>query len=124
MFNPVAQKGHTAAKWIGIAALLLLASNLLSRQITRTAERRSPPAWRFIEVDGVWLYYVEKGSGQPVVLLHGQGALLQDFTQTLFEPLAKQYRVIAFDRPGYGYSSRRSGVVWTLNGRRSFFGQH
>jgi hypothetical protein len=37
MFNSVAQKGHTAAKWIGIAALLLFASNLLCRQITRTA---------------------------------------------------------------------------------------
>lgn len=64
-------------------------SHLVSRYISWSAERRFPPIGKFIEVDGVRLHYVEKGSGPALVLLHGQGALLQDFTQTILEPLAK-----------------------------------
>ena len=59
------------------------------------------------------LHYVERGTGQPVVLLHGNGGMIQDFESSgLIEQAAKSYRVIAFDRPGYGHSSRPRDVVW------------
>ncbi len=45
--------------------------------------------------------YVKKGSGNPIVLIHGDGALVQDFIVSgLMEALAMRCRVIAFDRPG------------------------
>ena len=59
-----------------------------------------------VTVDGVALNYVSAGSGQPVVLLHGNPGSLHDFTLSLFERLAESYHVFAFDRPGHGHSER------------------
>lgn len=51
------------------------------------------------------LHYVESGFGPSVVLLHGLGAMLEDFQLAgLFTLAAKQFRALAFDRPGYGHS--------------------
>ena len=68
----------TAAK-IGLAAAALGAAALFNRQQTRQAEAETPPAGKFVEVDGVRLHYVEKGDGPVLVLIHGMGALVQDF---------------------------------------------
>lgn len=94
------------------AALAVLA--LWSRQRGKAAERRYPPSGGFVEVDGVRLHYVERGSGPAVVLLHGNGSSAADFVGCgLVEALASRYRVVAFDRPGFGYSERPRGRRWT-----------
>src|SRR5690348_9916886 len=78
------------------------------------AEQRHPPTGRFIDVDGVRLHYVEKGDGEPVVLLHGNVVMLQDFVASgVVDALARRYRVIAFDRPGFGYTTRPHNREWT-----------
>src|SRR5215210_4561224 len=81
---------------------------------TRQAERDNPPLGKFIEVDGVRLHYLVRGQGQPLVLLHGNGTMIQDFdTSGLVDLASEHYRVIVFDRPGYGYSARpRGGKTW------------
>ena len=77
------------------------------RERTREAERAHPPLGRFVSVDGVRLHYVVEGSGPPLVLLHGLGSMVEDFVLSgLVREAAKRYRVIAFDRPGYGHSER------------------
>lgn len=98
---------------VGIGAALA-AMALFVRYRTRQAERQNPPAGRFIEVDGIRLHYVERGEGQPVVLLHGNGTMAQEFDISgLLGLAADKYRVIAFDRPGYGYSQRSRGKIWS-----------
>lgn len=78
------------------------------------AERRHPPKGRFMNVDGVRLHYIERGSGTPVVLFHGNGALVEDMLASgLVERLARQHRVIVIDRPGFGYSARPRTRLWT-----------
>jgi pimeloyl-ACP methyl ester carboxylesterase len=52
---------------------------------------------------------VEQGAGPSVVLVHGASGNLRDMTLSLAERLAAQHRVLAFDRPGYGYSERPTG---------------
>jgi pimeloyl-ACP methyl ester carboxylesterase len=97
----------------GIVATLA-ASAVLNRVLAKKAERRNPPIGRFITVDGVRLHYVERGTGSPLVLLHGNGSMIQDFVSSgLVDLAAKTYRVIAFDRPGFGYSERPRSTVWT-----------
>jgi pimeloyl-ACP methyl ester carboxylesterase len=87
---------------------------LVNRQLANKAERDNPPAGRFLEVNGVRLHYVERGSGDPLVLLHGNGSMIQDFESSgLIDLAAKNYRVIVFDRPGFGHSDRPRNVVWT-----------
>jgi pimeloyl-ACP methyl ester carboxylesterase len=91
-----------------------VASALLNRWLAQKAERRNPPLGRFITVDGVRLHYVERGTGTPLVLLHGNGTMIEDFQSSgLIDLAAKKYRVIAIDRPGFGYSERPRRTVWT-----------
>ena len=73
------------------------------------AERKNPPIGTFIECDGVRLHYLDRGdpTAPCVVLLHGNGSMIQDFTISgLVDLLARRNRVLCFDRPGFGYSQR------------------
>lgn len=100
--------------WIAAAAVGLAASALLLRAKTRAAESEYAPLGQFIEVDGVRLHYVVRGEGQPLLLLHGNGSSILDLECSgLLDRAAERYQVIAFDRPGYGYSTRPRSTVWT-----------
>jgi pimeloyl-ACP methyl ester carboxylesterase len=99
-----------AAATVGALAI----SALVNRHLARNAEKDNPPAGQFLEVNGVRLHYVERGAGTPLVLLHGNGSMIQDFESSgLIDLAAKNYRVIVFDRPGFGHSDRPRSVVWT-----------
>ena len=103
---------YAVASAITIGALAALA--LVNRNLAKKAEQANPPAGRFLDVNGVRLHYVERGSGEPLVLLHGNGSMIQDFESSgLIDLAAKDYRVIIFDRPGFGHSDRPRNVVWT-----------
>ena len=98
----------------GVVIAALTAMVLLNRHLAKKAERENPPEGRFIEVNGVRLHYVERGTGHPVVLLHGNGSMIQDFECSgLVDLVAKDHRAIVFDRPGFGHSERPRSVVWT-----------
>jgi pimeloyl-ACP methyl ester carboxylesterase len=97
-----------------VAGLGLAASFLYVRAKTQQAESENPPRGRFVSVDGVRLHYIERGQGPALVLLHGNGVAADDFENSgLIEHAAQHYRVIAFDRPGFGYSDRPRSRVWT-----------
>lgn len=100
------------ASTIAIAALA--AAAFVNRYLSNKAERDNPPVGRFLEVNGVRLHYVERGTGDAVVLLHGNGSMIQDFESSgLIDLAAKDFRVVVFDRPGFGHSERPRGTVWT-----------
>lgn len=95
------------------AAAVLAGTALWAQQSARSAERRFPPAGRFVDVDGVRIHYLELGAGPPVVLLHGNGVTSADFIGCgLARALARKHRVIAFDRPGFGYTGRPRQGLW------------
>lgn len=97
-----------------LGAIGLAASFFYVRARTRQAERDNPPQGKFVEVDGVRLHYLDRGAGPTLVLLHGNGVYSKDFeTSGLLQRAAEHYRVIAFDRPGFGYSDRPRTTVWT-----------
>lgn len=108
---------HSLSKrTLGFAAagIALAGAALITRTAARRAERANPPQGKLIEVDGARLHYTGHGQGEPVVLLHGLGTMIQDFeTSGLRDLAAEKYRVIAFDRPGYGHSTRPRGRRWT-----------
>ena len=63
---------------------------------------------------GARLHYVERGAGDAVALLHGNGSMIQDFESSgLIDQIAENNRVIVFDRPGFGHSTRPRSVLWT-----------
>jgi pimeloyl-ACP methyl ester carboxylesterase len=98
----------------GSAVAALAGSAIFNRANARRAEARTPPLGSFVEVDGIRLHYVERGAGPVVVLLHGNGVMLQDFVVSgVIDHAAENHRVIAFDRPGFGYSDRPRSRAWT-----------
>lgn len=67
-----------------------------------------------VVVDGVKLNYVSAGSGRPVVLIHGNPGSVEDYTLAVVGRLSQSYSVVAFDRPGHGYSERRDSMQTTV----------
>ena len=55
----------------------------------------------FVEADGFRIRYMEAGDGAPLVHLHGAGGLRLTPGHDL---LSRQFRVIAFEMPGFGQS--------------------
>jgi hypothetical protein len=93
--------------------ILLVIGNLI---FSRLAERKNPPIGSFIECDGVRLHYLDYGEATNpcVVLLHGNGSMMQDFViNGLVDLLARDHRVLCFDRPGFGYSQRPRSRIWS-----------
>ena len=62
----------------------------------------------FVEIDGVRIHYQEKGTGTPLVLLHGFTSSTYTW-KDVFEPLSKNFRVIAIDLKGFGFSGKPDG---------------
>jgi pimeloyl-ACP methyl ester carboxylesterase len=57
-----------------------------------------------------------------VLLLHGNGAIAEDFVVSgLYSRLAEHHRVIAVDRPGFGYSERPRSQIWTPKAQADLF---
>ena len=80
------------------------------------AEPVHRPPGRFVEVDGVRVHYIARGKGRPVVLVHGNGTMAEDFVISgLVDQLATRYRVIAIDRPGFGHTDRPRWRIWTAS---------
>jgi pimeloyl-ACP methyl ester carboxylesterase len=96
-------------------AIVLVAAAVLSLSLARWAEEQHPSSGRFLTVNGVRLHYTDSGgSGVPVVLIHGNTVTFEDWQLSGVSAKAEQrYRVIAFDRPGFGYSQRPRLKLWT-----------
>jgi pimeloyl-ACP methyl ester carboxylesterase len=63
---------------------------------------------RFADIDGVRIHYQEKGTGTPLVLIHGYTSSTYSW-KDVFEPLSKNFRVIALDLKGFGFSGKPDG---------------
>lgn len=79
------------------------------------AETTYPPEGRILDMgDGLRVHAVVMGEGPDLVLIHGASGNARDMTFGLAPRLADRYRVIAFDRPGLGYSDRINETGATL----------
>ncbi len=56
--------------------------------------------------DDVELYYEDHGAGKPVVLIHGYPLSGSSWEKQLPALLSAGYRVITYDRRGFGKSSQ------------------
>jgi pimeloyl-ACP methyl ester carboxylesterase len=101
-------RGHVQwrnAALVGAAGLA--ASAVLVHYLARRAEARHRPIGRFTTIGKTDIHYVDRGSGPPVVLLHGNGGMVDELEASgLIGQLAESHRVIALDRPGFGLSTR------------------
>src|SRR5213075_2388200 len=56
--------------------------------------------------DGIYIFYKDWGSGQPIVFSHGWPLSSDDWDAQMMFFLNKGFRVIAHDRRGHGRSSQ------------------
>lgn len=70
---------------------------------------RFPAHGQLVEAGGEQIHFRICGSGPDLVLLHGASGNLRDMESALMAGLSRQFRVIAMDRPGLGWSSDRGG---------------
>lgn len=89
----------------------------------RRVETALPPRGSFIEVAGARIHYLDKGSGPAIVILHGLGGQMGNFTYALLERLTDDFRVILMDRPGSGYSTRARGATGRLTEQAAIVAQ-
>ncbi len=60
------------------------------------------------------IHYLEAGVGEPLLLIHSLGQSLYTW-RNVFAELSDNYRVIAIDLPGHGYSSRPDTFQYTAD---------
>lgn len=96
-----------------IIALVGLAAAAGAAYVDRRASAREaaietafPPIGQIISVNGRAVHVLVQGSGPDLVLIHGASGNLRDFSFALIDQLADHFRVLAFDRPGLGYTER------------------
>jgi len=58
----------------------------------------------WVDVNGIDIYYVEEGTGQPFVFLHGNSSCSEAWFQQ-FEHFRGRFRCIAYDSVNHGHSS-------------------
>lgn len=69
-------------------------------------------------INNININYVDKGSGDLVVLLHGWGSNIKLFAN-LIDLLSAKYRVLAMDMPGFG-ESEEPPSAWCVDDYASF----
>src|SRR4029453_15090075 len=108
-----------------ILFLLLLGALIFANvALEFIAPWRNPPIGEFLDINGVRLHFIIVGDpdAPPLVMFHGNGTFLQDFTISgLVDEAANKFRVICFDRPGFGHSSRPRNVIWSPERQAELF---
>ncbi|MBX3455593.1 alpha/beta hydrolase [Ferrovibrio sp.] len=102
---------------LAILALALSGLGIATWLLSAQAEKDFPPMGRIIQADGFTLHAIDlpakqpPASGQPgnppLVFVHGAFGTAADFAVSIMPETSRQYRSIAIDRPGHGYSARR-----------------
>jgi pimeloyl-ACP methyl ester carboxylesterase len=76
----------------------------VSRRKALEAEASHPPIGEFVHIGRTRVHFHRQGRGPALILIHGAGGNLRDFTFELAGKMAATNEVIAFDRPGHGYT--------------------
>ncbi|MHC2088460.1 alpha/beta fold hydrolase [Methylobacterium sp. CM6244] len=103
--------GLIAGAMLGLIVSVLAAGALVTLIVTLRVGTKFPPLGPSVEVAGGRLATIQAGpnpsSRGTIVLLHGASANAADPMEGVGRRLAESgFRVIAFDRPGYGWSDR------------------
>ena len=104
--------------WVILVLMLVAAAGiglaLWSGSVARKVEGLVPKTGRTTKVTGGEIHWIERGHGRPVVMIHGLGGQLHHFTYAVMELLKDEFRCIALDRPGCGYSEREGDHLAAL----------
>jgi len=102
-------------RWIKLKPITRLAAALLGVMVITAcavgmedpmAQANTGPEGEFVTLPQGQVHAIVKGEGPDLVMIHGANSNARDFSFDLIDRMADEFRVIAFDRPGFGYSDR------------------
>lgn len=73
------------------------------------AKAQTAPEGGFIDLPGGRIHAIVMGQGPDLVMIHGANGNARDFSFDLMARMADEFRVIALDRPGFGFSDDFGG---------------
>jgi len=97
----------------GLIAFDFLAPYTAARLGVQMEQRRSGLHEARASIPGFEMPYLEGGTGEPLLLIHGFGAEKNNFTRVA-RFLTPNYRVIVPDLPGFGEASKPDTVTYTI----------
>lgn len=98
-----------------LCALLLIASVAMVGALQKPNTKiPADLAGQHVDVRGVPLRVLQRGTGRDVLFIHGSPGSLEDWSP-LFESLASAFRLTAYDRPGQGYSGDAGRYSYQFN---------
>src|SRR5260370_7719698 len=71
-----------------------------------TAAGKYPIEEGFADANGLLIYYLQVGAGQPLIILHGGPGASHDYLLPYLLPLARNNRLIFIDERGSGRSQK------------------
>jgi proline iminopeptidase len=92
-------------------AIAALFCALAASAAAQSAPTVYPQQDGFVDANGVLIYYVEFGKGQPLVILHGGPGADHTYFLPWLLPLARTHRLIFIDERGSGRSERLEDVT-------------
>ncbi len=100
---------------VALVGVVLAGLVLFTAWTAHQVEKKLPPRGRFVDVDGTRIHYLDEGSGPTLLLVHGLGGQMHNFTHSLLGKLRHDFRVVILDRPGSGYSTRPAEASATIS---------
>ena len=97
-----------------LVLLLIISCALFTTIISYKIKRSIPKFGKITRLEDAEIHWYDSGQGRPIIMLHGLGGNLRNFTYALTERLDDDFRVIAIDRAGSGWSRRSKPVIATL----------
>jgi pimeloyl-ACP methyl ester carboxylesterase len=104
-----------------VVALWAYARWLVGRWENLNLADASKPG-KMIRLEGVAIHYVDRGQGQPLVLIHGLGGRIYNFRYNI-PVLSEHMRVVALDLKGFGYSERPAAGDYSLTAQARLVGE-
>lgn len=93
-------------KKIFLLVIVFFSMNLYAQQLHENG--------KYLDVNGVKLYYKIYGKGQPILMIHGNGGSFSCFENQVKE-FSKHYKVILVDCRGRGNSTYQKGIELTFD---------
>jgi proline iminopeptidase len=97
---------------VGLTLILALVSVISPAETPPAAQTVAatsavyPQQEGFVDANGVMLYYLSLGRGEPLLILHGGPGASHDYFLPYLLPLARQHRLIFIDERGSGRSQK------------------
>ncbi len=82
--------------------------------LEKLIEKYTTEASHFINIDGAKVHYRIEGEGKPILLIHGTFSSLHTYDEWTKIFVARGYKVIRFDMPGFGLTGPHPKEKYTI----------